>query len=129
MPSETEHAEKYRQNRAMLDGPPVLSSVSGPWAATVAFYAAVHLIEQLAAHDGIHHARHVGQASWAGYLATHPVHSVLVPDLSALLSASLVARYESAAAFTAAYPGDTVQAVLIDQCLAAIESHVRTHLP
>ena len=129
MPDESEHAEKCRQNRVVLDGPPALSSVSGSWAATVAFYAAVHLIEQLAAHDGIHHTRHVGQASRAGYLATHPVHRVLGPNLSALLSASLVARYESATAFVTAYPGDTVQRILIDQCLAGIEAHVRLHLP
>src|SRR5436189_531183 len=110
MPAEAEHAEKYQQNRAMLDGPPALSSVNGPWAATVAFYAAIHLIEQLAAHEGIHHARHTGQASRAGYLATHPVHGVLGSHLNALLSASLIARYESATAFATAYPGDTVQA-------------------
>ena len=129
MPNESEHAEKYRQNRVMLDGPPTLVSVSGPWAATVAFYAAVHLIEQLAAHEGIHHARHVGQASRAGYLATHPVHRVLVSDLSALYSVSRIARYDSATMFATAYPGDMVQTILIDQCLARIEAHVRVHLP
>jgi hypothetical protein len=128
MPTEAEHAEKYRQNRAMLDGPPALVTVSPPWAATVAFYAAVHLVEQLAARDGTHHARHVGQASRARYLALHPVHNVLGADLSALLSASLVARYESAAAYATAYPGDTTQRVLIDQCLAAIEAHAQTQL-
>lgn len=129
MPDEAAHAEKHRSNRSLLDGPPPLSSLSGPWAATVAFYAAVHLIEHLAAHEGIHHARHVGQASRTRYLATHPTHHVLSNYLIALFSASLIARYESAAAFTAAYPGDVVQAVLIDQYLAAIEAHVRTHLP
>jgi hypothetical protein len=105
-----------------------MSARSEPWAATVAFYAAVHLIEQLAARDGVHHARHVGPASRARHLAIHPVHHVLGADLSALFSASLVARYESAAAYATAYPGDTTQARLIDQCLARIESHVRTHL-
>ncbi len=129
MPSKAEHAEKYRQNRAILDGPPMLSSLSGPWAATVAFYAAVHLIEKLAAKDGIHHARHVGPASRAGYLATHPIHRVLYSQLSALFTASLVARYESDMAFTAAFPGDVVQTTLIDKCLAAIELHVAIHAP
>jgi hypothetical protein len=129
MPTEVEHAEKYRANRAILDGPPPLSSVSAPWAAIVAFYAALHLIEQLAAREGIHHTRHTGHASRDRYLAFHPDHNVLAASFGALLSASLVARYESAAAFAAAFPGDAVQSRLIDQCLAEIESHARLHLP
>src|SRR5437899_3250684 len=104
MPAESEHEAKYRENRALLDGPPALSTVSGPWAATIAFYAAVHLVERLAAREGVHHAKHVGTASRAKYLATHPVHAVIGPELAALLSASIVARYEAPATFTAGYP-------------------------
>lgn len=128
MPDETEHDAKYRENRAILDGPPAFSTVSKPWAAIVAFYAAVHLIEQLAARDGVHHTRHTGSALRALYLATHAVHSVIGPELSALLSASMVARYETVAAFDSGYPGDVVQVELIEKHLAAIESHVAVHL-
>ena len=128
MPDESEHEAKYRENRVLLNGPPALSSVSSPWAATVAFYAAVHLVEQLAARDAIHHTRHTGMASRARYLAMHPIHHVIGPDLSALLSASIVARYETVAAFAGGYPGDIVQTRLIDTHLAAIETHAAAHL-
>lgn len=128
MPDETEHEAKYRENRELLNGPPPLSTVSRSWAATVAFYAAVHLVEQLAARDGVHHTRHTGMASRARYLATHSIHHLIGPDLSALLAASIVARYETIAAFAAGYPGDVVQTRLIDTHLAAIEAHATAHL-
>jgi len=124
MPAESDHAQKHRENRALLAGPPPLAAVSPAWAATVAFYAAVHLVERLAARDGVHHTRHSGQASRAGYLARHPTHHVLAAHLATLLSASIVARYEGPGAYAAAFPGDTTQRLLIDTHLAAIEAHV-----
>ena len=125
MPTDAEHADKYRESRALLNGP---LRGAGAWEATAAFYAAVHLVERLAAADGIHHSRHVGAASRAGYLARHADHVVIAPALAALLSASMVARYESPAAFAAAFPGDTVEAMLIGKMLLAIEEHVTARL-
>lgn len=124
MPTEAEHRAKYRENRRLLDGPPAFATVSEPWAATVAFYAAVHLVESLAAREGLHHTGHVGPGSRAWYLAAHPTHRVLRFPLRKLLWASSAARYESPAAFAAKHPPGTVQPVLIGTHLAAIEAHV-----
>ncbi len=125
MPTDAEHAAKYHEARALLNGP---LRGAGAWEATAAFYAAVHLVERLAAADGKHHSRHVGPTSRAVYLANHSDHVALAPALAALFSASMVARYESSAAFTAAYPGDVVGRVLIGQMLSAIETHVAAQL-
>ena len=52
MPSSAQHREKYEANRHHLNtgnnGAP-LSTLDGCWAATVAFYAALHLLDRLAA--------------------------------------------------------------------------------
>jgi hypothetical protein len=52
MPSSAEHRAKHAANRQFLDtgnnGTP-LSTLDGCWAATVAFYAALHLVDRLAA--------------------------------------------------------------------------------
>lgn len=122
MPSEAEHQAKYLECLALLGGPPPLASVSRPWAATVAFYAAVHLIEMLAARDGVHHTRHSGVASRNWYVAQR--HPSIYANFSALYSASLLARYEPPAAFAAAYPGDTVEEVLIGRCLDALQTYM-----
>lgn len=127
MPTDQEHGTKVAANLTFLNGPPPLVGIDSTWAVTVAFYAAVHLIEQLAARDGLHHTRHTGSASRQGYLATHAIHHVLAADLQALLAASMVARYESQAAFDQAYSAAVVQSQLIDGCLARIQAHVLAH--
>lgn len=124
MATDAEHDAKYRENRAVLDGPPPLDALSEPWAATVAFYAAVHLVERLAARDGRHHTRHSGQPSRNAYITAHPAHRAVAADFMVLYSASLVARYEPPAAFAEGYPTGTVRTRLIDQHLAAIETYV-----
>jgi hypothetical protein len=47
MPSASEHRAKYDHNRRFLNTG--LAATEPEWAAVVAFYAAVHLIERLAA--------------------------------------------------------------------------------
>jgi hypothetical protein len=124
MGTEAEHQLHYQESRALLDGPPPLIVSSKSWATTVAFYAAVHLVERLAARDGKHHRRHSGDGSRNTYLARHLVHRIIKADFMALYSASLIARYESPTVFAVAYPGDVVQTQLIDGCLTNIEAYV-----
>jgi phosphoribosylaminoimidazole (AIR) synthetase len=124
MPTEAEHLAKHTECRNLLNGPPVLATLSEPWAAVVAFYAAVHLVERLAAKDLQHHTKHAGIGSRNWYIQNHAQHNTIAADFMALYSASLVARYHPPAAFTAGYPAGTVQANLIDNCLAAIEVYV-----
>ena len=61
MPSSAEHRAKYEANRQLLDtgnnGAP-LSTLDGFWAATVAFYAALHLVDRLAARVPYHPGNH-----------------------------------------------------------------------
>jgi hypothetical protein len=129
MATEAEHHAKYAECRAVLNGLPALITISGAWAATVAFYAAVHLVERLAARDNRHHTRHSGLASRNSYVTSHPNHRVVASDFMALYTALLVARYDPPTAFALAYPGDTVKTQLIDGCLARIETYVAGVFP
>jgi hypothetical protein len=120
MPSEAEHLLAYREN---LDVANSVRSSNPRWAVIAAFYAAVHLIEVLAAKDGKHHRKHVGEASRHNYLANHPDHHHILPHLGVLFSAPMVARYESPQAFRSAFPEAAVTR-LIEVHLAGIEAHV-----
>ena len=122
MPTAAEHHAVYQDSLAFLNSGIIVANPR--WAAVVAFYAGVHLVERLAAQDGVHNARHVGTNSRQVYLAQHPVHHVLLAELTALRSASELARYHSLAAFDAAFAAADVQAQLIAACLATIEAHV-----
>jgi hypothetical protein len=127
MPSDAEHLAAYTENRGLIA--PVMA-INSRWASVVAFYAAVHLVERLAANDGIHNQRHTGNDSRQIYLAAHPVHSAstVLADLTALRAASEIARYQSVAAFSAAFPGAAVKTQLIDVRLVRIEDYVNQFL-
>lgn len=125
MPSLAEHNDKYADNMAFLVSNGGLISQNSMWASVVAFYAAVHLVERLAAHEGVHNRCHVGTfQSRQLYLAGHPKHSVILADFSSLRTASEIARYQSIQAFDRAFPGKAVEIRLINRCLANIEKHV-----
>ena len=118
MPADHDHLAAYRENarlaRELLDSSP-------RWAVVVGFYAALHLVEMLAAREGVHHTRHSGTPSRQTYLALHPTHRAIGRSFGVLFSASLVARYESPAARDA-FPGDAPRR-LIDSYLADVEAH------
>jgi hypothetical protein len=93
----------------------------------VAFYAAVHLIERLAAAEPrgpIHHRTHTQREE---YFHRHRQHRVLLFDYLALQMASEISRYGTVSQFKTRYPASTVQSQLIDTHLAAIESYVTAH--
>lgn len=123
MPTAAEHRDKHADNRALLDANGGLETSNECWAAVVAFYAALHLIELLAAAQNLHHRRHTGRGSRQRYLASHPQHTVVLSDYTALETASHVARYDSLPAFRAAFPAGVVRQQLIDGCLVRIEQY------
>jgi hypothetical protein len=124
MPTDAEHRDKYQDNVSVLNAHGGLSGTSECWAAVVAFYAALHLVERLAAQTNTHHARHRGRGSRLLYLSGHPRHNQILADYMALQTASEIARYESLGAFRAAYLAGATQAQLINGCLNHIEQYV-----
>src|SRR4051794_39629137 len=120
MPRSSEHKEKAERNRLFLN------SIKGnaayaDWAAVVAFYAAMHLVERLAAYNNIHHTSHAVRLSWVS-----KPHRPIYVAFSVLYDASCTARYGTANQFPSASPGNTVETVLVDQHLATIEAYVTT---
>jgi hypothetical protein len=128
MPTDAEHQAKYQDNRNTLNAHGGMAATSEPWAAVIAFYAALHLVERLAAQANIHHRRHVGRGSRRQYLAGHAQHRQILADYMALYSASMLARYDSLGTFQAAFPAGTVQPQLINGCLARIDGYVTAAL-
>jgi hypothetical protein len=91
MPSSAEHRAKYEANRHHLNtgnnGTP-LSTLAGCWAATVAFYAALHLVDRLAARVNLHPANHTDRNSFVT-----SQHRPIWNAYNALYGASRTARY------------------------------------
>ena len=122
MPNSAEHRAKSDLNRAFLDTG--LATAQPEWAAVVAFYAAVHLIERLAAVEPrgpIHHRTHSQRVA---YLGRHPRHRALVHDYRQLQEASETSRYGTLRQFRNRYTAATVQSQLIDAHLVAVEQYV-----
>ncbi len=122
MPSSAEHRDKYAANRRLLDtgntGTP-LSTLDGCWAAIVAFYAALHLVDRLAARLNYHPGNHADRLAFVS-----SQHRPIFAAFNALKTALEIARYGTLNQFSRAYPGTTVQDILIDQRLVAIETYV-----
>lgn len=124
MPSSSEHRQKYESNRQLLDtgnNGSALSTLDGCWAATVAFYAALHLVDRLAARQNMHPSNHTQRNA---FVVRH--HRSIWSAYNALLIASRIARYGTVNQFSTTYPGTDVQDILIDQRLVAIESYVES---
>ena len=122
MPSSAEHRAKYQANRHHLDtgnnGQP-LSTLDGCWAATVAFYSALHLIDRLAARVNFHPGGHGDRVRFVT-----SQHRSIFAVYNSLQTASECARYGTLNQFDLAYPGTTVQDVLVNKRLVAIETYV-----
>lgn len=125
MPNSAEHRAKHTSNRAFLNTG--LAATNPEWAAVVAFYAAVHLIERLAAaepHGPVHHRTHTDRRL---YLARHRQHRAVFNPYDILQEAAEVSRYGTVGQFNALYTAATVQADLIDTHLVAIENYVTAY--
>jgi hypothetical protein len=122
MPNSAEHRAKYALNRAYLNTG--LAATQPEWAAVVAFYAAVHLIERLAAAEPsgpVHHRTHTQREI---YLRRHRQHRAVLTDYLNLQVVAEISRYGTVAQFNALHTAATVQADLIDTHLAAVEHYV-----
>jgi hypothetical protein len=127
MPSSAEHRAKHEANRRLLDsgnnGTP-FSTLDGCWAAVVAFYAALHLVDRLAARVTFHPGNHGDRLN---FVRRH--HPSIYLSYNALKIASEIARYGTLNLFNRTFPGNTTQTLLIDQKLVAIETYVNTFFP
>ena len=122
MPSSSEHRAKYLANRRHLDtgnGGSPLATADGCWAAVVAFYAALHLVDRLAARDNTHPGAHGNRLRFVS-----ANHRSILADFNDLKVASECARYGTLNQFARAYPGNAVQDILIDKLLVSIETYV-----
>lgn len=122
MPSSAEHRDKHAANRRLLDtgnnGAP-LSTLDGCWAAIVAFYAALHLVDRLAARLNYHPGNHPDHLAFVSRQ-----HRPIFTAYNTLKTASEIARYGTLNQFSHAFQDTTVQDVLIDVRLVSIENYV-----
>jgi hypothetical protein len=127
MPSSAEHRAKHQANRQLLDtgnnGTP-LSTIDGCWAAIVAFYAALHCADRLGAiaSPQIHPTPPGAHGKRLRFLSSS--HHAIYAAYNDLKIASEAARYGTLNQFNRAYPGTTVQDVLIGKKLVLIETYV-----
>jgi hypothetical protein len=120
MPTNAQHAVKADRNLAMLRDIDIAAHPE--WAATVAFYRAVHLVDRLAALNpgrSLHPDNHSAREQFV-----RSKHKTISADFNALHDAADLARYAATEDFAAAYPGTTVEDVLIEKRLRKIESYV-----
>jgi hypothetical protein len=121
MPNSRQHREKADHNRSALNSLDV--NACPDWAAVIAFYTAVHLVERLRTrqpkasdqHSGDHHDR---------LQFVRSVHPSISPEFGELFNISLIARYETMNSFRASFSAADVQNVFVDQYLVAIEQYV-----
>lgn len=118
MPSADQHRRKAGRNRDFLG---TIDIAAYPdWAATVAFYAAVHTVERLrkATGDG----ESDGHRDRLAYVRhRHPdIHYAL----TRLYDAAFLARYESVGVFFGKYPAEVVRDDLVGRLLPEVEGYV-----
>jgi hypothetical protein len=132
VPSSIEHRAKHLANRKLLDtgnnGAP-LSKMDTCWAAIVAFYAALHCVDRLGAIavPQVHPTPPGAHGARLRFLQLR--HHAIYADYNDLKTASEFARYGTLHQFNRTYPGTTVQDILVNQKLAAIENYVNGHFP
>jgi hypothetical protein len=115
MPNAAEHQAKVAHNKAFLQT--IIDPRFCDWMAVVAFYAAVHLVEQVFALTAQHSHDHRGRNK-AVREQLRPIHS----HFRALYNLSMVARYQQASKFN--LNAAAVQAGAIGTRLTAIENYV-----
>jgi hypothetical protein len=121
MPSSAEHRQKAERNAALARSLDVAAYPE--WVAVAAFYAAVHLVERLAACGNLHHQNHPDR-SW--YVQRH--HRAIYPAYQALFDAGHAARYATLNQFNRAYTPAAVRDVLVGTHLDAITRYVETYM-
>ena len=121
MATRFEHAVKVGENKLLLAD---LDVARWPqWATTLAFYTALHLLEQLLAESGLHPQDHTRRNEM---LAQQ--HPIAYQTYSNLYAASRLARYESSQSFLRRFPVTRVQQVVTGSWLSVIEKYVEVEL-
>jgi hypothetical protein len=127
MPSSAEHRAKYEANRQFLDtgnnGSP-LSTLNEPWAAIVAFYAALHLADRLAAAATPPLHPTPPNAHGKRLLFLYRNHRPIYSAYNDLKTASEIARYGTLNQFTRVFPVGATQTILVNTNLVGIETYV-----
>jgi hypothetical protein len=116
MGTASEHTEKTIHHLQFLEG---ISDEYPDWLATVAFYAAVELVEQLFADFGVHSRGHEDRNQ-----SVRRRYPSIAAAYKALYNASLDARYEGMSHWLSA---DEVRRELIARRLSHIRSFVESH--
>ncbi len=121
MPNSSQHQNKARNNREFLDS---FDSNSHPdWAAVVAFYTAVHLIERLRALDGQDSENHQDRLRYV-----QANHRTIHYEFHQLLNTSKLARYEANSVFHTQLSNAQIRDVVIGEWLVAIERYVERYV-
>src|SRR5262249_12626607 len=121
MPNRNQHRVKAENNRRFLNQ---IDPADNPeWSVVVAFYTAVHLVEQLLAERAGHSKDHQERLEFVQH--EHPqIHS----DYQQLYNVSRLARYESRQDFFRQFSAEDVREKIIDGWLARIERYVAERL-
>lgn len=122
MPTAEQHRRKAERNRDCLAAIDV--DQFADWAATIAFYAAVHLVERHRAYFG--HGHSTNHTDRENYVRVHC--RSIYADYDDLRTASRLARYDSNSAFFGVYQPDDVRDELIGVHLAAVAAFVAAAL-
>lgn len=117
MPNSSQHQTKAKSNRSFLDT--IDCDAHPDWAAVVAFYTAVHLVERLRALDGRHSVNHPDRLEYV-----QANHRAIHFEFHQLLNVSKLARYESNADFFAQLSSAEVREKVVGEWLSAIEQYV-----
>ncbi len=118
MPNSSQHMNKAARNEQFLDS--IEIGEAPEWAATVAFYAALHHVERLRSHSGGGDSS--SHADRLAYLRQS--FPALFSAFKRLYEASLLARYESSAKFFSHYSAASVRDVLVAQLLHEVRDFV-----
>jgi hypothetical protein len=121
MPNLSQHQTKAKNNRAFLDS---FEWDDRPdWAVVVAFYTAVHYVEQLRALDGQNSVNHQDRLSYV-----QANHRAIHPEYHQFLNLSKFARYDANAVFHAQVSNQEVKDVVVGQWLTAIGQYVEKYI-
>lgn len=120
MPNSQQHRDKASHNRSFLDT--IAVDQYPDWAAVVAFYTAVHLVERLTRLPNAADQHSTDHQDRLQFVQRHhrPIHTAF----HELWNAALIARYQTVNSFNTQFSAADVRDVLIDNYLVAIEQYV-----
>lgn len=91
MPSVSQHKMKYLENKQLLDNEMnIKSNTHYNWVTTIAFYAAVHLVEGELAKNDVHTTTHVSRD---GFIEKYSAFRNIRNQYKFLHDKSVIARY------------------------------------